>query len=136
MGAAAVGLILAASAAVARPCGPDALGVKRSIEIDAKAGPRFGLMQYPGRDILEHREVVLTFDDGPHKMYTRPILDALDRHCTKAVFFMVGQRVVSFPDVAQDVVRRGHSVATHTWSHRDLAKIGRESAISEIEQPV
>jgi peptidoglycan-N-acetylglucosamine deacetylase len=129
----AAGIVALASPAWARACGPDALGVKRQLEIDAKGGPRLGLMQYPGRDILEDREVVLTFDDGPHKLYTRPILDALDRHCTKATFFMVGQRALGYPDLALDVANRGHTVGTHTWSHADLAKTGRESAISEIE---
>jgi peptidoglycan-N-acetylglucosamine deacetylase len=114
-------------------CGPQAIGVKRVIEIDAKGGPRYGLMQYPGQDILEEGEVVLTFDDGPHKLYTPQILAELDRHCTKATFFMVGQRALSFPEDAREVARRGHAVGTHTWRHQDLAKIDSDSARTEIE---
>jgi peptidoglycan/xylan/chitin deacetylase (PgdA/CDA1 family) len=114
-------------------CGPDAIGLARTLEIDTTGGPRFGHNQYAGRDILKDREVVLTFDDGPHKAFTRPILDALDRHCTKATFFLVGQRALTYPDIAREVARRGHTVGTHTWSHQDLAKIESDEAKKEIE---
>jgi peptidoglycan/xylan/chitin deacetylase (PgdA/CDA1 family) len=124
---------LSAVAVAHAACGPQAIGVKRVIEIDAKGGPRYGLMQYPGADILQEGEVVLTFDDGPHKLYTPQILAELDRHCAKATFFMVGQRALSFPEDAREVARRGHTIGTHTWRHQDLAKIDSESARSEIE---
>ena len=121
------------ASAMPRTCLPGALGVHREIAIDAKGGPRYGHQQYPGPEILEPREVVLTFDDGPHKLYTKPILDVLDTYCTKATFFMVGQRALSYPDIARDVARRGHTVGTHTWSHRDLAKTNSVEARAEVE---
>ena len=67
------------ASAMPRTCLPGALGVHREIAIDAKGGPRYGHQQYPGPEILEAREVVLTFDDGPHKLYTKPILDEIGR---------------------------------------------------------
>lgn len=122
--------------AEAQKCLPGAIGVQRVIEIDSKGGPRFGHQQYPGPELLADREVVLTFDDGPHKIYTKPILDVLDANCTKATFFMVGQRAMSYPDLAQEVARRGHTVGTHTWSHRDLAKTDSEAARTDIEMGI
>lgn len=124
---------LSAPASAARNCGPGAIGLQREVEVDAKGGPRYGHNHSPGRDILQPGEVVLTFDDGPHKMYTQPILDALDRHCTKATFFMVGQRILTYPDIAKEVIRRGHTAGTHTWTHKDLAKIETADAIDEVE---
>lgn len=138
-----LGLALAASEAAGHAsalaqgrCGPDAIGVQRVLEIDARGAPRFGHNQYQGKEILQDGEVVLTFDDGPHKAFTKPILDELDRHCTKAIFFMVGQRAMTYPDLAREVARRGHTVATHTWSHRDLAKLDADDARSEIEMGI
>ncbi len=125
--------VAAAAHAQAQSCLPGAIGVQRVIEIDAKGGPRFGHQQYPGPELLGDREVVLTFDDGPHKLYTKPILDVLDANCTKATFFMVGQRAMSYPDLAREVARRGHTIGTHTWSHRDLAKTDSEAARTDIE---
>ena len=124
---------LTAKASARAQCGPDAIGLARTIEIDAKGGPRFGENQYQGKSPLREGEVVLTFDDGPHKTLTQPIIDALDAHCTKATFFMVGQRALSYPDLVRKVAALGHTVGTHTWSHQNLASIPTEEAADEIE---
>lgn len=113
--------------------GPDALGVSRVVEIDTAGGPRHGRMQYRDHDFLQEGEVVLTFDDGPHPAYTIPILDALDEHCLKATFFMVGRQALSFAKYAREVGRRGHSIGTHTWSHANLGRSSADKVQSEIE---
>ncbi len=119
--------------AAATACGPAAIGLERTHEIDARGGPRLGGQQYPGREFLKPGEVVLTFDDGPHKMLTPPILDVLAKHCTKATFFMVGQRSLHFPEIVRDVARRGHTIGTHTWSHQNQAELASDQAKNEIE---
>ena len=129
LGLAAIGaLSLGANAQAPGQCTPASIGLARTIEIDTRGGPRFGQNQYPGQSSLRDREVILTFDDGPHKSLTQPILDALDAHCTKATFFMVGQRALSYPEIVRQVAKRGHTIATHTWTHQDLAKITPEEA--------
>ncbi|MHA1179956.1 MAG: polysaccharide deacetylase family protein, partial [Alphaproteobacteria bacterium] len=79
------------ASATEKPCSnPDAaLGVSRIVEIDTKAGPLFGDFSKYEREprFLGPKEVVLTFDDGPMPRYTKPILEALDKFCTKATFF-------------------------------------------------
>jgi peptidoglycan/xylan/chitin deacetylase (PgdA/CDA1 family) len=128
------GLALLALPAVAQTkCAPGAIGTARVIELDATGGPRLGHLQYPGPQLLEPKEVVLTFDDGPHKQLTPVILDILDAHCAKATFFMVGQRALMYPAIVRDVARRGHTIATHTWAHRNLGQTGPEAGIAEIE---
>lgn len=109
------------------------LGVSRVIEIDATGGPRLGNMQYKDIDFLKPGEVVLTFDDGPLRRYTLPVLNALERHCTKATFFMVGRMAVSDPDMVKEIARRGHTVGTHTWSHKNLGRQSTAGAEREIE---
>jgi peptidoglycan/xylan/chitin deacetylase (PgdA/CDA1 family) len=63
------------------------------------------------------REVWLTIDDGPCPRETPEILDLLDRAGAKATFFMVGKRAAAHPGLVAEVVRRGHAVGNHTWSH-------------------
>jgi len=109
-----------------------ALGVSRVVEIDTVSGPRFGRLQYPD-DLLRDKEVVLTFDDGPLRPYTRPVLDALSAHCTKATFFMVGRMAMADPEMAREVARRGHTVGTHTWSHPHLNALSADKARRQIE---
>jgi peptidoglycan/xylan/chitin deacetylase (PgdA/CDA1 family) len=110
-----------------------AIGVSRVVEIDASAGPHFGQLQYTSNDFLRDGEVVLTFDDGPLRPYTRPVLEALAAHCTKATFFMVGRMAVADPEMAREVAKRGHTIGTHTWSHQNLKAMLPARAQAEIE---
>jgi peptidoglycan/xylan/chitin deacetylase (PgdA/CDA1 family) len=116
-----------------RACSPDAIGLGRTAQIDTKGGPKYGNQQYKGDNLLKEGEVVLTFDDGPHKAYTPAILQTLDAHCTKATFFMVGRPAIFYPEIVREVARRGHTVATHTWSHKNLGKSGVKEGEAEIE---
>lgn len=114
-------------------CGPNAIGLARTAQIDTRGGPGFGRLQYSGDRLLREGEVVLTFDDGPHKAYTPAILRVLDAHCTKATFLMVGRSAIYYPDLVQDVARRGHTIGTHTWSHKNLGKSSAHDGEVEIE---
>ena len=114
------------------PRGAKALGVARTVSIDTSQGPQFGA-QYKEASFLASGEVVLTFDDGPLRAYTRPILEALAAHCTKATFFMVGRMAVADPAMVKEVARQGHTVASHTWSHGNLQGLTPLKARAEIE---
>ena len=61
--------------------------------------------------------IYLTFDDGPNSRVTPLVLDILDRYEVKATFFCVGENVSRFPDVFDEVKRRGHTVGNHTFNH-------------------
>jgi peptidoglycan/xylan/chitin deacetylase (PgdA/CDA1 family) len=110
----------------------DALGISRIVEIDTATGPRFG-EQYKEVDFLEDHEVVLTFDDGPMRRYTLPILDALDAQCTKATFFSVGRMAIADPATLKEVAKRGHTIGSHTWSHKKFTMVSAASATYEFE---
>jgi len=115
----------------------DALGVSRIVEIDAKSGPLFGAFTKYEKEprFLEPKEVVLTFDDGPLPKYTKPILEALDKFCTKATFFSVGQMAQAYPDWSKEVMGRGHTLGTHTWSHpMNLKALPLAKAEDQIER--
>ncbi|MBB3997649.1 polysaccharide deacetylase family protein [Aureimonas pseudogalii] len=81
---------------------------------------------------LENREVVLTFDDGPVPGKTRRILAALDEAGVGATFLMVGAMANAYPAIAREVAARGHTIGTHTQSHRNLAHLSDEAAMAEI----
>jgi peptidoglycan-N-acetylglucosamine deacetylase len=68
-------------------------------------------------DAARRGEVALTFDDGPDPEVTPRVLDLLDRAGARASFFCIGRRVESRPDLAAEIVRRGHRIENHTWSH-------------------
>jgi peptidoglycan/xylan/chitin deacetylase (PgdA/CDA1 family) len=61
--------------------------------------------------------VALTFDDGPHPVWTPVILDILDEYDVTATFFVSGWRIANHPEILDDIVRRGHSVQPHGYQH-------------------
>ena len=109
------------------------LGVSRTLKIDAAGGPLFGSVQYKSESPLKDGEVVITFDDGPLRPNTRRILKALKDHCTKATFFMVGRMAVADPAMVREVAAQGHTIATHTWTHKNLKRWSQSRAKGEIE---
>lgn len=64
--------------------------------------------------------VILTFDDGPHPTETIKILDILDQNKVKAMFFMIGKNVATYPEIAKEVVKRGHQVGIHSQNHEGV----------------
>ena len=61
--------------------------------------------------------VYLTFDDGPIPESTPFILETLARYDVKATFFMVGENVLRYHDLYNDIVNAGHRVGNHTFNH-------------------
>jgi peptidoglycan-N-acetylglucosamine deacetylase len=134
MGCLALGSALSA---YAEDCAdnPETTGLSRTIAIESGNGPQFGKLQYERTAPLRNKEVVLTFDDGPHPQYTRYILEVLDKHCVKATFFAVGKMALAYPQALREVVARGHTVGSHTFSHpRDMSRLSLEDAKAEIEK--
>lgn len=113
-------------------CPSGTLGVSRTIEVDTTGGPWIG-SPHGDPNFLAPGEVVLTFDDGPSPQNTREVLAALAKECTKAVFFMVGEMAVLYPDLVKAVAEQGHTIGTHTWTHPNLARLDQPEVTSEVE---
>lgn len=82
----------------------------------------------------ERKSVALTFDDGPVPFYTPTILKTLRRHGVKATFFVKGERVETFPEIAKQIVAEGHEIGNHSFSHRRLAFVPPSVVAEEIER--
>jgi len=66
---------------------------------------------------LSSKVVYLTFDDGPVPEVTPLVLDILDEYGIKATFFCVGENVMKYPDIYNDILARGHKTGNHTFNH-------------------
>lgn len=80
------------------------------------------------------RSVVLTFDDGPAPPFTERILDILAEHRISATFFLCGKNVESHPEVARRIVREGHTIGNHTYSHPFLFLHSSKFMADEIDR--
>lgn len=78
-------------------------------------------------------QVALTFDDGPDNYNTPKILDILRDKGVKATFFVLGEQAAIFPDILKRIVKEGHSIGNHTWSHCHLAHISTKQVLQEIQ---
>jgi peptidoglycan/xylan/chitin deacetylase (PgdA/CDA1 family) len=72
---------------------------------------------YRGSDL--ERDVALTFDDGPDPRHTPSLLDLLDAHGARAVFFVIGEHAREHPELVREIRARGHLVGAHTMTHRN-----------------
>lgn len=63
------------------------------------------------------KTIALTFDDGPHPEYTKQVLDILDAENVPGTFFLIGEHVVSYPEIARLIVERGHEIGNHSFTH-------------------
>jgi peptidoglycan/xylan/chitin deacetylase (PgdA/CDA1 family) len=77
--------------------------------------------------------IALTFDDGPVRPYTQQILDVLDRYGVKATFFCIGDNIGDDPGLAREIARRGHTLGSHTQTHRSLLLAGAATVAREID---
>jgi len=76
--------------------------------------------------------VTLTFDDGPDPEWTPQILDILKEKGVKATFFVVGANVEQSPSLLRRMVREGHTVGIHTYTHPNIALVSEERAKLEF----
>jgi peptidoglycan-N-acetylmuramic acid deacetylase len=78
--------------------------------------------------------IYLTFDAGYENGYTPAILDALKKHNVHVTFFLVGNYLITSPDLVKRMVAEGHNVANHTFSHPNMSNISSLEAFrKELE---
>jgi peptidoglycan/xylan/chitin deacetylase (PgdA/CDA1 family) len=79
--------------------------------------------------------VAITIDDGPDPAVTPQVLAILGSHRATATFFCVGERVLRYAELAQEIVRRGHSIENHSQRHRhNFSLLGPKGMHAEISQ--
>jgi len=63
------------------------------------------------------RQIALTYDDGPNDPHTLRLLEVLAKHSVHATFFLIGRYVQQRPEIVREIVRAGHVVGNHTFTH-------------------
>jgi peptidoglycan-N-acetylglucosamine deacetylase len=69
------------------------------------------------RGQTEDKIVALTFDDGPHPVYTPRVLEILERFGVKATFFLIGRQVRSHPEIVEQIKSGDHEIENHSDQH-------------------
>ncbi len=71
------------------------------------------------RDLKKNhgKSILLTFDDAPHPIITKGVLDRLKKHNVRAVFYIIGGRINKAPHLVKRMAQEGHVLANHTFIH-------------------
>ena len=81
-----------------------------------------------------HKELYLTFDDGPTPEITNWVLSILKEYNAKATFFCIGNNIEKHPLIFQKVIKQGHAVGNHTYNHLKGWKSKTEEYIEDIKK--
>ncbi|WP_263351424.1 glycosyltransferase [Acidicapsa acidisoli] len=117
---------------------------RRTIELDTDdTDPRSRLIidehmdSYPLGYKVEHYgyhpgEVALSFDDGPDPTWTPKVLDILKQKNVKGTFMLIGSEAQENVGLMQRLVREGHEIGNHTYSHPDISEVSSRQLQLEL----
>lgn len=77
------------------------------------------------------KQVLLTFDDGPHNPNTTRVLEVLKKHNVKAVFFVIGKNISGNESIVKQIVSEGHQLGNHSFSHHNWIDVWSTKKVTE-----
>lgn len=77
------------------------------------------------------KQVLLTFDDGPHNPNTTRVLEVLKKHNVKAVFFVIGKNISGNESIIKQMVSEGHQIGNHSFSHHNWIDVWSKKKVTE-----
>lgn len=82
----------------------------------------------------EEKLLALTFDDGPHRKYTKKLLDGLRKRGVKVSFFLVGENIEGKEELVRQMAEDGHFIGVHCYRHVELTRQSVEKSCKEIRE--
>lgn len=82
----------------------------------------------------EQKTIALTFDDGPHPVYTKKLLDGLKERQVHATFFVVGKNIPGNEALIEQMKEDGHLIGNHTYDHVKICDMSSEDACEQVEK--
>ncbi|MEC9283912.1 MAG: polysaccharide deacetylase family protein [Bdellovibrionota bacterium] len=80
--------------------------------------------------------IALTFDDGPHQVFTKEIFEILQAEEIRATFFSVGKNLEKYPHIVRLGIDNGHSYGSHSYDHSNLPKLSLRKAKTNIQKGI
>lgn len=80
------------------------------------------------------KRVALTFDDGPHRVYTKELLDGLAQRGVQATFFVIGKNIPGNEELIARMQQDGHLIGNHTYDHVRISDLSGQEACEQVEK--
>ena len=107
-------------------------------EQPADAGPKYNAVVEKYDAIYKvnttKKDIYLTFDNGYENGYTEKVLDVLKEHKVPATFFVTGHYLNTAEPLVKRMVKEGHIIGNHSWSHPDFTQTSDEQIAEELEK--
>lgn len=82
-----------------------------------------------------NNEVAITFDDGPNPKFTPLVLKLLEKYNAQATFFCIGKHIEEQPEVFKSIIKNGHTIGNHTYSHSNkFGLFSTQEVITELQK--
>ena len=91
-------------------------------------------ISWPRWNLSPENHIALTFDDGPHPEFTLSALHILKDFEVKATFFLTGEKVVRFPGIVERIIKDGHIIGNHGFTHTPLIFKKKKYIFQEIDK--
>jgi peptidoglycan-N-acetylglucosamine deacetylase len=109
----------------------------KSPDAEAPVEPKYHMNKVyrivPNDESVPEKVVLLTFDDGPKdETMINQMIDTLDKHDAKAIFFVNGYRAKAHPELLKLIHDRGQIIGNHSWDHIDLKKETKQTVKKQI----
>lgn len=99
-----------------KPDAKDQQSATKAVKVQYRMNKAYDIV--PSVDGVSKKVVLLTFDDGPKKAeMINGLIDTLDKHHAKAIFFVNGYRVKQHPELLKLIADRGQTIGNHSWDH-------------------
>lgn len=97
-----------------------------------------GFVFSKGDSILNSKEVILTFDDGPDRETTPIILDTLQKYNIRSIFFVLGRRInqANGKEILKRISSEGHAVANHSYSHPGFKGMYKKNGMVPVQAEI
>ena len=86
------------------------------------------------RDPRYPYKIALTFDDGPHPVYTDRLISVLRQNKVPATFFVVGKMALQHPELVEELSLAGHEIEVHGFTHTNLTKLSERDVEKELNE--
>lgn len=108
-------------------------GMEHSSFYTAEYTQRDSEKQADSREIVQDpKYIALTFDDGPHAVYTRQLLDGLKERDVCVSFFLIGQNIRGNEALVLRMKEEGHLIGNHSQNHVQLTAEHEDAVCGQI----
>lgn len=101
--------------------------------VQTDAGPVPETEEDTAKEVLQQK-IAITFDDGPHPVYTKMLLEGLKERGVKATFFVVGENIPGHEDLILQMAEDGHLIGNHTYDHADVSRLSSGQVCEELQK--